>query len=99
MRRQIAPNRLKQFFLRLRLTVDRKHAGTTGITNEISQNSFRLGSATDSSDVSDVKFNDVVGLSANSLTLSSTYLASLISVCLLLSFVSNIAAGGTISSG
>ena len=63
------------------------------------RNSFRLSGATDSSDVSDVKFNDVVGLSANSLTLSSTYLTSPISVCLSLSFVSNIVADGTISSG
>jgi hypothetical protein len=39
--------------------------GTTGITNEISQNSSRLSRATDSSDVTDVKLNDVVGLSAN----------------------------------
>jgi hypothetical protein len=36
-RRQIAPNRLKQFFLHVGLTVDRKHAVTTGITNKTSQ--------------------------------------------------------------
>lgn len=81
--------------------MDRMHAGTAGKTNEASQKFFRLSSATDSSDVSDVKFNDVAGLSTNSLTLRSTYLISMISVCLSLSFVSNIAiaTGETLSSG